>query len=169
MRISDWSSDVCSSDLGAWRKRRRGCNPDLRRGGLREICPGLLLSLAFLVPASAFAQQVIGEPRLLDGFEDATPWRVVTSNQVSGELRMMEGVQGRALCLDYDFNDVSGYVGLQRDLPIDYPENYAFAFELRGDSPATDREMKFVDASGENVWRVTIGRASCRERGCKYV
>src|SRR3546814_16371943 len=69
-------------DAGAWRKRRRGCNPDLRRGGLREICPGLLLSLAFLVPASAFAQQVIGEPRLLDGFEDATPWRVVTSNQI---------------------------------------------------------------------------------------
>src|SRR3546814_13412534 len=50
-------------DAGAWRKRRRGCNPDLRRGGLREICPGLLLSLAFLVPASAFAQQVIGEPQ----------------------------------------------------------------------------------------------------------
>src|SRR3546814_15234279 len=67
---------------------------------------------------------------------------------------MMEGVQGRALCLDYDFNDVSGYVGLQRDLPIDYPENYAFAFELRGDSPANDLEMKFVDASGDNVWWV---------------
>src|SRR3546814_14514350 len=58
------------------------------------------------------------------------------------------------LCLDYDFNDVSGYVGIQRDLPIDYPENYAFAFQIRGDSPANDLEMKFVDESGDNVWWV---------------
>ena len=112
---------------------------------------GLLLVLA---GTPAFAQQVIGEPRLLDGFEDATPWRVVTSNQVSGKLRMAAGAQGRALCLDYDFNGVSGYAGIQRDLPIDYPDNYAFAFEMRGDSPANDLEMKFIDASGDNVWWV---------------
>src|SRR3546814_10979873 len=61
---------------------------------------------------------------------------------------------GKALCLDYDFNGVSGYVGIQRDLPINYPENYAFAFEIRGDSPANDLEMKFIDASGDNVWWV---------------
>src|SRR3546814_8135442 len=27
MRISDWSSDVCSSDLAAWRSRRRPSSP----------------------------------------------------------------------------------------------------------------------------------------------
>src|SRR3546814_6016540 len=59
-----------------------------------------------------------------------------------------------ALCLDYDFTDVSGDVGIQLDLPIDYPENYAFAFQIRGDSPANDLEMKFVDESGDNVWWV---------------
>src|SRR3546814_10689010 len=58
------------------------------------------------------------------------------------------------LCLDYDFNDVSGYVGIQRDLPIDYPENYAFAFQIRGDSPDNDLEVKFVDESGDNAWWV---------------
>src|SRR3546814_17523703 len=77
---------------------------------------GMLLVLA---SAPAFAQQVIGEPRLLDAFEDATPWRVVASNQVSGELRVVDGADGRALCLDYDFTGVSGYVGIQRDLPIE--------------------------------------------------
>ncbi|WP_417473377.1 discoidin domain-containing protein [Luteimonas mephitis] len=114
----------------------------------------VILILCALVFAPANAQEVLGEPRLLDGFEDATPWRVVTSNQVSGELRVVDGTQGRALCLDYDFNGVSGYAGIQRDLPIDYPDNYAFAFEMRGDSPHNDLEMKFVDASGDNVWRV---------------
>src|SRR3546814_11260578 len=89
---------------------------------------GMLLVLA---SAPALAQQVIGEPRLLDGFEDATPWRVVTSNQVSGELRVADGADGKALCLDYDFNGVSGYVGVQRALPTNYPENYARSEERR--------------------------------------
>ncbi|WP_425501679.1 discoidin domain-containing protein [Pseudoxanthomonas koreensis] len=94
------------------------------------------------------------QPRVLDDFEDATPWRVVTSNQVSGSLRQVEGVEGRALCLDYDFNGVSGYVGIQRDLALEFPENYRFGFQLRGDSPANDLQFKLVDASGDNVWWV---------------
>src|SRR3546814_15032025 len=71
-------------DAGAWRKRRRGCNPDLRRGGFREICLGLLLSLAFLLPASALAPQVIGEPRRPDCFQHAPPWRVFPLNRSDG-------------------------------------------------------------------------------------
>ncbi|KAF1693244.1 discoidin domain-containing protein [Pseudoxanthomonas daejeonensis] len=92
--------------------------------------------------------------RVLDAFEDAAPWRVVTSNQVSGSLREVEGVEGKALCLDYDFNGVSGYAGIQRDLPLEFPANYRFAFQLRGESPANDLQFKLVDASGDNVWWV---------------
>jgi hypothetical protein len=114
----------------------------------------IFIGLLALAAVPAHAQQVLGTPHLLDDFESTTPWRVVTSNQVSGKLRLVDGAQGRALCLDYDFNGVSGYAGIQRDLPIDYPDNYAFAFEIRGDSPRNDLEMKFVDASGDNVWRV---------------
>ena len=92
--------------------------------------------------------------RTLDNFESAAGWTVVTSNQVSGALRQVQGVKGRALCLDYDFNGVSGYVGLQRELPIEYPADYAFSLQLRGDSPANDLQFKLVDASGDNVWWV---------------
>ena len=67
---------------------------------------------------------------------------------------MAEGHDGKALCLDYDFNDVSGYAAMQRELPLDYPDNYAFAFQLRGDSPANDLQFKLVDDSGDNVWWV---------------
>src|SRR3546814_9204028 len=35
MRISDWSSDVCSSDLG------RGDLPAIREPGLADLCPDL--------------------------------------------------------------------------------------------------------------------------------
>ncbi|KRD80518.1 coagulation factor 5/8 type domain-containing protein [Lysobacter sp. Root983] len=99
------------------------------------------------LPASA-------KPRTLDTFESTAPWTVVTSNQVSGQLRLADGAQGKAICLDYDFNDVSGYVGLQRALPMQYPDNYAFSFQLRGDSPVNDLQFKLVDDSGDNVWWV---------------
>lgn len=110
----------------------------------------LALPLLALASAGAFAQK----PRVLDDFESARPWTVVTSNQVTASLRAVEGSQGRALCLDYDFNGVSGYAGLQRALPLDYPDNYQFGFQLRGDSPANDLQFKLVDASGDNVWWV---------------
>jgi len=64
------------------------------------------------------------------------------------------GVNGKALCLDYDFNGVSGYVGIQRDLVLEYPGNYRFDFLLRGDSPDNDLQFKLIDASGDNVWWV---------------
>ncbi|MGY1519975.1 discoidin domain-containing protein [Luteimonas sp. A482] len=97
-------------------------------------------------------------PRLLDGFEDASAWRVVTSDQVSGSLRMVAGEQGSALCLDYDFNGVSGHAGIQRDLAMEYPGNYRYSFQLRGDSPDNDLQFKLVDASGDNVWWVNRPR-----------
>jgi len=110
------------------------------------VAAGVLLVLSGM----ALAQEMT----ILDHFDDPTPWRVVTSNQVSGSLRAIDGVEGRALCLDYDFNGVSGYAGIQRDLAIEYPENYRFSFRLRGDSPDNDLQFKLVDASGDNVWWV---------------
>ena len=108
--------------------------------------------LSILFPLTANAQTTT--TRTIDDFSDASQWRVVTSNQVSGAIRQIEGADGKSLCLDYDFNGVSGYAGIQRDLPIDYPENFRFDFKLRGDSPANDLQFKVVDASGDNVWWV---------------
>lgn len=94
------------------------------------------------------------EAYMLDDFSNPLQWKVVTSNQVSGSLHQVDGPSGKALCLDYDFNGVSGYVGIQRDLPIDYPENYQFRFQLRGDSPGNDLQFKLIDDGGDNVWWV---------------
>ena len=107
----------------------------------------LASSLLLLSPLAA---QGADASRLLDDFSSATPWRVIASTQVSGAIRADAG----ALCLDYDFNGVSGYVGLQRDLALDYPDNYRFDLRLRGDSPANDLQFKLIDASGDNVWWV---------------
>ena len=112
----------------------------------------LACSVLLASAAPAFAAQ--DGVRILDDFSDPSAWRVVTSNQVSGALRAVDGVEGKALCLDYDFNGVSGHAGIQRDLPLSYPANYRFGFQLRGDSPRNDLQFKVVDASGDNVWWV---------------
>ncbi len=134
-----------------WRARFRPGGTGCVRRAPRAAGTALLLCIAGSPPAMA-------APQVLDGFEDPAPWRVVVSDQVSGSIRRVEGVQGGALCLDYDFNGVSGYAGIQRDLPLEYPENYRFSFRMRGDSPANDLQFKLVDASGDNVWWVNRPR-----------
>ena len=119
-------------------------------------CAGMTRVMVVLVAIGSFAipARAQDHARLLDGFNDTSAWRVVASNQVSASLRQTDGVSGKALCLDYDFNGVSGYAGLQRDVLLEYPSNYRFDFQLRGDSPRNELQFKLVDASGENVWWV---------------
>jgi hypothetical protein len=68
----------------------------------------------------------------------------------------------RALCLDYDFHKVSGYVGIRRALNIEYPVNYRFGFQLRGDSPANDLQFKpttpAATTSGGSTARATASQ-----------
>ncbi len=91
---------------------------------------------------------------VLAKFDDVNAWQLITSPQVSGSLRPVSGNTGRALCLDYDFHEVSGYAGIRREVDVTWPENYQVSFELRGDSPANDLQFKLIDASGDNVWWV---------------
>ena len=105
--------------------------------------------------ASAAVQAFAAEPRVLDGFSDVSAWELVVSNQVSGALRSVSVPGGgKALCLDYNFNGVSGYAGIRRPLSVQYPQNYQLAVNVRGDSPANDLQFKLIDASGDNVWWV---------------
>ena len=115
-------------------------------GAARGIV-GLLVAFGLVSAAEA-------QPRLLDDFESATPWSALSSNQVSATLRQTDGTEGRALCLDYDFNGVSGHAAMRRTLPIEFPDNYAFDFVVRGSGPANQFEFKMIDASGDNVWWV---------------
>ena len=92
--------------------------------------------------------------RVLDNFEDISTWKAVASDSVSASLRQVEGVSGKALCLGYDFNGVSGYAVARRVLPMTYPANYEYALQLRGSGPINNLEFKLGDASGDNVWWV---------------
>lgn len=85
----------------------------------------LILRLFAMTAVATSAGAAQAQERVLDGFNDIGAWRLVVSNQVSGSLRPVATTSGgHALCLDYNFNGVSGYVGIRRNLPIEYPDNY---------------------------------------------
>ncbi len=115
---------------------------------LCRACHVACVGLALFGASAAHAQ----ESRLLDGFEDIAAWKATASDSVSASLRQVDGEQGKALCLDYDFNGVSGYAVARRALPMRYPGNYEFRMFLRGEGPANNLEFKLADASGDNVW-----------------
>src|SRR5262245_52702217 len=114
-----------------------------------QLCVALCLAMGVWMSA-ALAQP----PRLLDGFEDFGLWQVGASDGVLASLRAVEGLEGQALCLDFDFAGVAGYASARRALPIDFPPNYEFSFYVRGDAPVNNLEFKLIDASGDNVWWV---------------
>jgi len=114
------------------------------------------MSASWLLALALFAASSdVAETKLLDNFETIDAWSSVASDEVKASLRQADGVAGKAMCLDYDFNGVSGYAVARRKLPMDYPANYEYAIKLRGEAPANNLEFKLTDASGENVWWVT--------------
>ncbi|MFZ2237342.1 MAG: discoidin domain-containing protein [Dokdonella sp.] len=93
--------------------------------------------------------------RLLDDFSKPSAWNAMASDQVSSTLRPIHENGNDALCLDYNFNNVSGFAAMRRELPITFPANYQFDFRTRGSGPANAFEFKLIDASGDNVWWVS--------------
>ena len=114
---------------------------------MRTPAAALVLALSATTPATAAAQD-----RMLDDFDDPSAWTVVASDDVQASLRPIAGERGKALCIDFDFGRVTGYVAARRALAIDFPARYELALRVRGDAPPNALQLKLVDASGANVW-----------------
>lgn len=109
-----------------------------------------LIAVALAFAGTAQAQAA----RTLDGFESPTPWSADASTDVSSRISSVHGHDGQALRLDYDFNGRSGYAFTARALDLRVPDNYEISFWARGEMAPNTLEIKFVDASGDNVhWR----------------
>lgn len=104
----------------------------------------LLLTLLLAVQCAAATAAV------LDDLKVSTPWKATASDQVKATLR--RDTQDDSLCLDYDFAGVSGYAVLRRELPVTWPADFALTTRLKGRGQGNDVQIKFVDASGDNVW-----------------
>ena len=92
------------------------------------------------------------ELRFLDEMDDTSGWKALASDGVSASVRPENGVQGGALVLEYDLNRTAGYAAATKSLAVTLPEEYEMTFWMRGEAGRNHFEMKFVDASGDNVW-----------------
>ncbi|MET4676886.1 MULTISPECIES: discoidin domain-containing protein [unclassified Luteibacter] len=113
-----------------------------------------LASLSLLLSAAVVTLPAQGKdaPRLLDGFDTTAGWAATHTDDVSASLRLVEGNTGRAICLDYDFNGVSGAASIRKTLPLDFPTGFALGFDVRGSMPPNTLQLKLIDDSGDNVW-----------------
>lgn len=93
-------------------------------------------------------------PRLiLDDFNDPSTWTGFSSGQAKLDILPGEGSQGKALCLNFDFQGGGGFVVARRLIKLRLPETYAFSMNIRGWGAANSFEFKLLDAGNENVWR----------------
>jgi hypothetical protein len=90
----------------------------------------------------------------LEDFENKNGWNFIKSDGVNLSLSNEKGLTGNAMRFDYDFTKGTGYGGFQKNISIDLPENYEITFWVKANSPANSFEIKFLDASGDNVWWV---------------
>jgi hypothetical protein len=97
----------------------------------------------FLLAANAHAA-------IVDDLDDVSKWTAAPSDGVSLNLVEDHG----AMRMDFDFRGHGGWAAARRAASIELPENFRFAFRLRGETPPNTLEIKFIDPSGENVWWV---------------
>ena len=90
--------------------------------------------------------------QVLDRFENLESWKAGASDDVDASLHSAQGIRGPAMRLDFDLRGTAGYALAARALPLDLPANYEITFDLRGDAPTNDFQVKLVDETGENVW-----------------
>lgn len=108
-------------------------------------------TLAILI-AFAISHNAAAQSRLLDSFESLAGWKAIASDGVRIDVAIVEGRTDKCIKIDFDFVAGAGYCGIQKHLPMALPENFQFAFYLRGEAPTNNLEFKLVDASGDNVW-----------------
>lgn len=104
------------------------------------------------MPSALILAMLAQGAALIEGFDQADAWQAAGSDGVESRVSSVPGDEGQALRLDYDFGAGAGYAFAARDLPLDWPENYVLRIKVRGTGGTNDLQLKFTDASGENVW-----------------
>ena len=105
-----------------------------------------LVAALLLVSGAAAAT----DAQVLDDFAKPQLWQAKATDDIAVSLHPARGRHG--VCMAFDFNGVSGGATLRRDLPIDFPAHFALSFDVQGATQPNDLQVKFVDASGDNVW-----------------
>ncbi|HEY3348438.1 MAG TPA: coagulation factor 5/8 type domain-containing protein [Thermoanaerobaculia bacterium] len=87
--------------------------------------------------------------RLAEGQANTKAWTPVAAAGVEVSLSPPDGPGIR---MAYDFHGGAGWAGVRRPAALEFPGDWTFSFRVRGAGTANTLEVKFLDATGENVW-----------------
>ncbi|MCX6151194.1 MAG: discoidin domain-containing protein [Ignavibacteriales bacterium] len=111
------------------------------------------LKYSYILILFVLAQSVVNaQSKSLDDFESLSGWKNIASDQVNILTSLVAGRTGKCIKIDFNFVAGSGYCGIQKEMPIDLPDNFQFSFFIKGNAPSNNLEFKLVDKSGLNVW-----------------
>jgi hypothetical protein len=114
-----------------------------------------LAVLVFVTAATFVERSARADVIFRDACDDLNAWSLQPSDGVGATLEQTTEPGGRpALRLNYDFRSGSGFVVIRRKVGIALPAEYRLSFNLRGNGPTNNFEIKLLDRSGENVWWV---------------
>jgi len=100
-----------------------------------------------------FALLLVAGGRRLEGeAAQGTVWKAVASAGVEVALAPSVVLGESGVLMTYDFHGGSGWAGVRRLGLLAFPDNWTLSFRVRGAGSANTLEVKFLDASGENVW-----------------
>ena len=111
-----------------------------------------LLLLTLMAGVAMTATQAPAQLKILDEMDDISPWNALAADGTTASVHDAKGVQGGALVLEFDLANTAGYAAATRKLAVELPEDYEISFWMRATAGTNNFEMKFVDASGYNVW-----------------
>ncbi|MFH1197559.1 MAG: discoidin domain-containing protein [bacterium] len=106
----------------------------------------------FLLLILSITLKVNAQSKILDEFNSTDGWKVYASDGVELNISTADGFSGKCIRIDYNFTKGSGYGGIQKLIPIDFPVNFQFSFYIKAESPNNNLEFKLADSGGENVW-----------------
>lgn len=109
-----------------------------------------LLGAALVSLAGAQPQLPNARTPLLGAVEE---WKALPADGV--EMRVSQGVgpsSEPALRIDYDFHGHGGWAAARRPVAVELPPRYEIRYQLRGEGPPNNLELKLTDARAENVW-----------------
>ncbi|MBK5258531.1 MAG: coagulation factor 5/8 type domain-containing protein [Thermoanaerobaculia bacterium] len=103
----------------------------------------LFVILLGMTPVSLFPSTLDPRPSTLQ-----TGFRALPATGVEMKIT----ADGAATRIDFDFRGRGGYAIARLDGVLELPENFEFAFQIRGEAPPNTLEFKLIDGSGDNVW-----------------
>jgi hypothetical protein len=102
-----------------------------------------VLSAGLLLATGPAARHAVGSEVV------AEPWRPIAA---AGAEVSLSPLGDPGIRMAYDFHGGSGWAGVRRLGALAFPEDWTLSFRVRGAGTSNTLEVKFLDASGENVW-----------------